>query len=96
MFELGSNSTSSNALPETVQEDISLFTGFKLLGEQVEKGKNYNGNPILSQPIAQTKDVYKRQPSAHAKGSGRVVISGNLSIAGISETRKLSFAHSLS
>ena len=25
-----------------------LFTGFKLLGEQVEKGKNYNGNPQCS------------------------------------------------
>lgn len=34
-----------------------LFTGFKLLGEQVEKGKNYNGNPILSHPIAQTKEI---------------------------------------
>ena len=34
-----------------------LFTGFKLLGEQIEKGKNYNGNPILSHPIAKTKEI---------------------------------------
>lgn len=34
-----------------------LFTGLELLGEQVENGKSYNGNRILSRPITQTKEI---------------------------------------
>lgn len=46
-------------LPDKIEKAYSapLFVGFKLLGEQVENGKTYNGNRILSRPITQTQEI---------------------------------------
>lgn len=53
----GFNKYTSAPAATSRTHSIPLFTGIKLLGEQIEHGKTYNGNRILPQPITQTKEI---------------------------------------